>query len=108
MRFVVATEKPTRRDALAYYREVVPHFGVTVRQYERVVSIERSDDGFDVTSIVRSGSARITRAKAVVVATGSFGSPNSLRVPREDLPHVAHVYREGHEAFDQDVVVVGG
>ena len=108
MPFVVATEKPTRRDALAYYREVVRHFGVRVRQYERVVSIDKSDEGFDVTSVVRSGGARITRAKAVVVATGYFGSPNYLRVPGEDLPHVAHVYREGHEAFDQDVVVVGG
>ena len=44
----------------------------------------------------------------MVVATGYFGSPNYLRVPGEDLPQVAHVYREGHEAFDQDVVVVGG
>jgi thioredoxin reductase (NADPH) len=50
----------------------------------------------------------VTRAKAVVVATGYFGSPNYLRVPGEQLPHVTHVYREGHEAFDQDVVVVGG
>src|SRR5439155_10256107 len=45
---------------------------------------------------------------AVVIATGYFGSPNRLGVPGEDLPHVTHVYREGHEAFDQDVVVVGG
>ena len=42
------------------------------------------------------------------IATGYFGSPNYLGVPGEDLPHVTHVYREGHEAFDQDVVVVGG
>jgi thioredoxin reductase (NADPH) len=51
---------------------------------------------------------RDTRTKAVVVATGYFGSPNYLRVPGEDLSGVRHVYREGHEAFDQDVVVVGG
>jgi len=42
------------------------------------------------------------------VATGYFGSPNYLHVPGEDLPQVSHVYREGHEAFGQDVVVVGG
>jgi thioredoxin reductase (NADPH) len=42
------------------------------------------------------------------VATGYFGSPNLLGVPGESLPHVAHVYREGHGAYDQDVVVVGG
>lgn len=106
--FVVATEKPSRRDALAYYRAVVKHFGIRLRQYERVTSIEPSGDGFIVRSLLRGGAHRDTRAKSVVVATGYFGSPNYLGVPGEDLPHVSHVYREGHEAFDQDVVVVGG
>src|SRR4051812_26598246 len=106
--FVVATEKPSRRDALAYYRAIVRHFRVNLRQYERVTSIEKSGEGFVVHSTVRSGGTRDTKTKAVVVATGYFGSPNYLRVPGEDLPHVSHVYREGHEAFDQDVVVVGG
>jgi bacillithiol disulfide reductase len=106
--FVVATEKPSRRDALAYYREVVRHFGIRVRQYERVTSIEKTSDGFIVHSLPRNGADRATRAKAVVIATGYFGSPNFLRIPGEDLPHVSHLYREGHEAFDQDVVVVGG
>ena len=108
MPFVISTEKPSRRDALAYYRAVVGHFGISLRQYERVTSIERSDEGFLVRSATRSGEEHETHAKAVVVATGYFGSPNYLRVPGENLPHVAHVYREGHEAFDQDVVVVGG
>jgi len=108
MPFVVATEKPTRRDALAYYRAVVKHFDIPIRQYERVTSIEKSADGFVVHSASRSQGERHTATRAVVVATGYFGSPNYLRVPGEDLPHVTHVYREGHEAFDQDVVVVGG
>lgn len=108
MPFVVSAEKPSRRDALAYYREVVKHFGIRVRQYERVESISRTDTGFVVRSLSRGGTPRDTHAKAVVVATGYFGSPNRLGVPGEDLAHVAHVYREGHEAFDQDVVVVGG
>jgi thioredoxin reductase (NADPH) len=106
--FVVAAEKPTRRDALAYYRAIVRHFRLNVRQYERVTAIEKSDSGFAVRSVLRNGAERLTRARAVVVATGYFGSPNYLRVPGENLSHVAHVYREGHEAFDQDVVVVGG
>jgi thioredoxin reductase (NADPH) len=106
--FIIATEKPTRRDALAYYRAVVKHFGVHLRQYERVNSIERYGDEFLVRSTLRSGERKETKAKAVVVATGYFGSPNYLRVPGEELPLVSHVYREGHEAFDQDVVVVGG
>ncbi len=106
--FIIATEKPTRRDALAYYRAVVRHFRIPLRQYERVTSIERAGDGFIVHSDSRAEGERRTRAKAVVVATGYFGSPNYIRVPGEDLPHVSHIYREGHEAFDQDVVVVGG
>src|SRR5688572_13365620 len=108
MPFVIATEKPTRRDALAYYRAVVRHFGIEVRQYERVNSFEKSGDGFVVRSTLRGGAQRDTRAKAVVVATGYFCTPNYLGVLGENLPNVAHVYREGHEAFDQDVVVVGG
>ena len=108
MPFVVATEKPTRRDALAYYRAVVKHFDIPIRQYERVTSIEKTGDAFVVHSDSRSQGERRTPTRAVVVATGYFGSPNYLRVPGEDLPHVTHVYREGHEAFDQDVVVIGG
>lgn len=107
--FVVSTEKPTRRDGLTYYRAVVKYFGIPVRQYERVTRAERAaGGGFVVHSDSRTEGERRTGARAVVVATGYFGSPNYLRVPGEDLPHVSHVYREGHEAFDQDVVVVGG
>jgi len=106
--FIIATEKPTRRDALAYYRAVVQHFKIPLRQYERVTSIERTSTGFRVHSQSRSAGDLTTDPRAVVIATGYFGSPNYLRVPGEDLPHVTHVYREGHEAFDQDVVVIGG
>jgi len=106
--FVVATEKPSRRDALAYYRAAVLHFGIPVRQHERVSSIEGRSGDFVVVSRTRAGEERQTKAGTVVVATGYFGSPNRLGVPGEDLPHVSHVYREGHEAFLQDAVVVGG
>jgi thioredoxin reductase (NADPH) len=106
--FVVATDKPSRRDALSYYRAVVRHFNIPLRQYERVTAIDHVGDGFLVRSIRRGGGEREARAKGVVVATGYFGSPNYLAVAGEDMPHVSHVYREGHEAFDQDVVVVGG
>src|SRR6478672_4584428 len=106
--FVIATEKPTRRDALAYYRAVVTYFGIKLRQRERVTAIEGSSGEFTVVSRTASGEESRTKAGAVVIATGYFGSPNRLGVPGEELPHVTHVYREGHEAFLQDVVVVGG
>jgi thioredoxin reductase (NADPH) len=108
--FVIATEKPSRRDALAYYRAAVLHFAIPLRQRERVTAIESlpRGEGFTVRSRTQAGEERRTRTRAVVVATGYFGSPNRIGVPGEDLPHVTHTYHEGHEAFLQDAVVVGG
>jgi thioredoxin reductase (NADPH) len=106
--FVVATDKPSRRDGLAYYRAIVRHFKLDVHQYERVVSLHRADGAWTVHTETLEGASQETRAKNVVIATGYFGSPNYLKVPGESLPTVKHVYREGHEAFNQDVVVVGG
>ena len=108
MPFLVAEDKPTRREGLTYYRAVVRHFGLDVRQYERVSRLERSERGWLVHSETIEGERGRTSARAVCVATGYFGSPNLLGVPGESLPHVTHVYREGHGAYDQDVVVVGG
>jgi len=106
--FVVATDKPSRRDALAYYRAAVLHFQIPLRQRERVRAIEGRSGEFVVLSRTQAGHERRTRARAVVIATGYFGSPNRIGAPGEDLPHVSHVYHEGHEAFLQDAVVVGG
>lgn len=106
--FLLAETKPKRRDALAYYRGAVRHFGIPVRQFETVVAIEGRAPQLVVRSRRRSGEEHARRCRAVIVATGYFGTPNRLGVPGEDLPHVTHVYREAHEAFDQDAVVVGG
>lgn len=106
--FVIVGDKPTRRDALAYYRAAVTYFDLPVRQYEPVLAIRGAEGAFTVESRARDGHRRATRARAVVVATGYFGEPKQLGVPGEELPHVSHVYREGHEAFQQDAVVVGG
>ena len=116
MPFEVGTEKPTRRDAMAYYRGVVTQAGLDVRQYEKVERVEQRDPagsasgapgGFIIHSRSAAG-AQATRARAVVLATGYFGTPNRLGVPGEDLPHVTHYYREGHEAFQRNALVVGG
>jgi thioredoxin reductase (NADPH) len=106
--FVIATEKPGRRDALAYYRAAVLHFGIPLRQRERVTAIQGRAGNFVIVSRTGAGEERRTKAGTVVVATGYFGSPNRLGVPGENLPHVSHIYREGLEAFLQNVVVVGG
>lgn len=117
--FVVAAEKPTRRDALAYYRMVTAHCGLDVRQYEGVTAIERLAPGasangagraarFRVHTRTAQGIERTVLAHAVVIATGYFGTPSRLGVPGEELPHVTHYFREGHEAFQRQAVVVGG
>ncbi len=106
--FVVAGEKPSRRDALAYYRAVASHYDLPVRQYETVTSIVRAGAKWKVCSRMRSGREREVLARAVCVATGYFGRPNLLGVPGESLPHVQHGYTEGHFAWREPVVVVGG
>lgn len=106
--FVTADPKPTRREALAYYRAVVVHRGLMVRTYEGVEAVVRdADGGFTVRSRT-DASASATTARAVVVATGYFGTPNRLGIPGEELPHVTHRYVEGHQAFQREALVVGG
>jgi thioredoxin reductase (NADPH) len=106
--FVTAGDKPTRRDALAYYRAIVMHFGIPVRPYETVTAIDGRLGAFTVHSRTRDGAAHETAVAAVVIATGYFGAPNAIGVPGEELSHVSHTYHEGHGAFQQDTVVVGG
>jgi thioredoxin reductase (NADPH) len=105
--FVTAGDKPTRREALAYYRMAVQYFGLLLRLYEPVRDIIRAGEHFVVRSETPRGLVEAPY-DAIVVATGYFGNPNLLHVPGESLPHVSHVYREGHEAFRRDAVIVGG
>lgn len=105
-------EKPTRAEALQYYRKVTGVFQLQVALHEQVLAVERDGQGdgavFTVTSRGRLGAQRVREARAVVLAMGYYGVPNLLGVPGEDLPHVSHYYREAHPFFRQRVVVVGG
>jgi thioredoxin reductase (NADPH) len=105
--FTIADSKPTRREALSYYRRVVQHYELDVRQYEEVTSIEGQKGDFLLRTRTRAGEETTVRAGAVVVATGGFHEPNYLEVPGEDLPKVKHYYQEPYPFFDQDVLVVG-
>jgi thioredoxin reductase (NADPH) len=106
--FIVAGEKPTRREALRYYQRLATHFRLDVRQYQGVTAAERIDGGFAVHTLLESGATQRIQARRIVVATGYFDSPNRLGVPGEQLAKVSFGYREGFPFFDQDVVVVGG
>ena len=100
-------EKPTRAEALRYYRKVVDMFQLQVSMFERVVSIqppETPGEPFAVESRTTRGVTRIREARNVVLAMGYYDLPNLLSVPGEDLPHVTHFYKEAH--YRQRVVIV--
>jgi thioredoxin reductase (NADPH) len=103
MPLVSDREKPSRNEALKYYRKVVQAFGIRVRQYEEVQQLEKTGTTFRV----RTAAGEYT-ARHIVLATGYYDNPNKLGIPGEDLPHVSHYYTEPYSYFDRDVVVVGG
>jgi len=98
--------KPTRPEALKYYRRAVEHYGIEVRQRERVDLIEGSDGAFIVHTATDSG-PRKYHAHKIVIATGYYDFPNLLGIPGEDLPHVSHYFTDPHPYWNQDVVVIG-
>ncbi len=106
--FVVPQGKPTRLEALAYYRRVVEHHELQVLQHTEVGAIEGEAGDFRVRTRSRHGTDGVVQARRVVVATGSFHEPNLLGIPGEELDKVRHWYVEAHPYFDQDVLVVGG
>jgi thioredoxin reductase (NADPH) len=110
--FVSPYAKPTREEALQYYRRVVDTHRLAVSLGERVESIGREDGLFAVaTTVARPGSEplrKTRRARSVVVSTGTYDQPNTLGIPGEDLPHVSHYFDEPHACHRRRVVVVGG
>jgi thioredoxin reductase (NADPH) len=104
----VAAGKPTRAEALKYYRRAVEHFDVEVRQYERVERVAGHEGAFMVHTVDAHGQPQQYHSKKIVVATGFYDHPNFLEVRGEDLPHVSHYFTEAHPYWNQDVVVVGG
>lgn len=101
-------EKPTRTEALKYYRRVAEHYRLEVHQYERVDTIKGRDLAFQVDTTDRLGCRRQYRARKIVLATGYYDVPNLLNVPGESLEKVQHYWKEAHPYYAHDVLVVGG
>ena len=108
MPFSSPNQKPTRSEALEYYRKVAEHYRLDVRQYETVLSVGGSDGRFVVRTEDRFGRVVEHRARKLVVATGYYDLPNHLNVPGEELSKVMHYYNEPHPFYGLDVVVIGG
>jgi thioredoxin reductase (NADPH) len=102
------SEKPTRAEALKYYRKCAEHYALELRLGRRVEKVEGSDGRFKVNTRDEQGIAAQFESKKIVVATGYYDLPNRLEIPGEDLPHVSHYYTEPHPFWRQEVVVIGG
>lgn len=123
--FPSAHIKPTREEALEYYRKVAEHYRLDVRPYQRVDQVSGGDGNFQVrTTAVNPtilgaleaseehqripGRVREYQARKLVVATGYYDLPNIMHIPGEELAKVFHYYREPHPFFDRDVLIIGG
>ena len=100
--------KPTRAEALEYYRGVAEHYHVPVHYRERVMNVAGSDGNFEVQVRTDEDEQKCYRARKVIIATGYYDIPNLMGVPGEDLPKVSHYYGEAHEFYQRKVVVIGG
>jgi thioredoxin reductase (NADPH) len=116
--FTTPYEKPTRFEALRYYRKVADAHQVQIAFGETVEGVRPVQSGTDeagadearlsVTTRDVEGVTREHRARTVVLATGAYDRPNRLDIPGEDLPHVNHYYTEAHPHWRKHVVIVGG
>jgi len=110
--FATPRDKPTRDEALRYYRKVIDACEISVELGCTVASITHDADNgatrFTVVTHDASGREQTSHSGAVVIATGCYDHPNLLGIPGEELPHVSHYYTEPHEFYQKDVVVVGG
>jgi thioredoxin reductase (NADPH) len=100
--FPVQHYKPTREDALEYYRGVALREQIDLSLYDRVEAVDGERGRF----VVRSTSGEHA-ARFVVLATGFFDLANRLGVPGEDLPKVTHYYKEPFPYVGQDVAIIG-
>ncbi len=101
--FIAHGEKPTRREALEYYRRLQQSYGLKVHTYEAVESMERKADGWYHVCSNRTS----YRAHSVIVATGFYDTPRMMGVPGESLPKVKHYYDDAHPYIGQKLLVAG-
>ncbi|MGA7885663.1 MAG: YpdA family putative bacillithiol disulfide reductase [Acidobacteriaceae bacterium] len=100
--------KPTRNEALEYYRKVAMYYHLDVRPYQAVERVTGEDLRFEVHTRDRFGRAQVYATRKVVVATGYYDLPNLMNIPGEELSKVMHYYVDPHPYYGMDVVVIGG
>jgi thioredoxin reductase (NADPH) len=100
--FISHNPKPTRAEALEYYRRVAMHWKLKVRLFEKVWDVIKQEKIFTV----RTDKA-VFQSRAIIISTGFYDLPNLLQIPGEELPKVHHYYREPHLYYGQKIVVIG-
>ena len=101
--FISHNPKPTRAEALEYYRRVTSHWRLNINLYEAIENVETNSTCFKVTT-----SKGHYKSKNIIVASGFYDRPFLLNVPGENLDKVRHYYKEPHPYFAMDVAVIGG
>jgi thioredoxin reductase (NADPH) len=99
--------KPTRAEALEYYRRVADHYRLPIHYDEKVLEIGGSDGAFRVETQNRDRKRQNYAARKVIIATGYYDLPNRMGIPGEDLPKVSHYAVEGHPFYGRKVAVIG-
>ena len=101
--FISQNPKPTRAEALEYYRRVAQHHQLKIHLYEGVETVNRSAENY---FSIHTTKASYT-AKNIVIATGFYDAPYLLNIPGETLDKVRHYYTEPHPYFNMDIAIVG-
>ena len=100
--FISNNPKPTRNEALEYYRRVATSNNLNIHLYENVLAVNKNNHGFTIET-----SKAHYETCMLIIATGFYDIPNMLHVPGEELPKVRHYYKEAHPYTLQEVAVVG-
>lgn len=101
--FISQNPKPTRSEALEYYRRATSHHQLKLHLFEEVLHVEKESEGnFEIKT-----SKNTFKAKNIVVATGFYDAPYLLNIPGEELDKVRHYYTEPHPYFNMDVAIIG-
>lgn len=100
--FVSHNPRPTRDEALEYYRRIMTDHQLNIHTFELVQQIKKMDTYFEVTS----SKAKYT-SEAVVLATGYYSQPNLMDIPGEHLEKVTHYYKNPHTYIGKKVAVIG-
>ncbi|WP_343701601.1 YpdA family putative bacillithiol disulfide reductase [Chitinophaga sp.] len=100
--FVSNNAKPTRPEALEYYRRVASSQNIRISLFEKVENIRPNDNGYTVIT-----GKEIYHTRYIIIATGFYDIPNLLNIPGEDLAKVTHYYKDPHYYATQKVLVVG-